>query len=47
MTPIGAHLDVTSQVRRNIPPEIAFDFAILIDQLADLNHVIIGKVVAF
>src|SRR5215467_321532 len=44
---IGSHVKMTLDVGAYFTPEIPFDFLLLIDDLADLDHVIIGQIVAF
>jgi hypothetical protein len=45
-TAIGPHIEMAFDVHRDLTPEIAFDFAALIDGLADFDDVVIGKVIA-
>jgi hypothetical protein len=46
MASIRAHFYVTPNVPGHIPPKIAFDLIALIDELANLDDIVIGKIVA-
>jgi len=43
---VRAHINVTFDIHRCIPPKIPLDLITLIDELADLYYLIIGKVIA-
>ena len=42
---VRAHVDMALDICRDIAPEITFDFETLIEYLADLDNIVIGKVV--
>jgi hypothetical protein len=45
-TAVRTYVEMALDIPRDFPPEIAFDFVSLVEDLADLNDIVVGKGVA-